>query len=82
MRLATDRVASAQSKQGELQVVRKRTVLLSTSSGRIGRIAFNTFTFSSRTASASKELGGSIATRARSWNMWFWIMSRSTPAAS
>ena len=46
------------------------------------RIASSTFTFSFRTASAASVEGGSIATSARSWKMWFWMMSRSAPACS
>ena len=46
-----------------------------------GRIDCRTFTFSSRTASASKPTGGSIAVRQRSWSRWFWNMSRRRPPA-
>ena len=59
-----------------------RTVRSRTFAGVMGRMARRTLTFSSRTASAWKAMGGSMATRARSWNMWFWIMSRRTPAVS
>ena len=45
-------------------------------------MACRTFTFSSRTASASKEIGGSMAVSERSWKMWFGTMSRSAPASS
>ncbi len=51
----------------------------SASAAVIGRSARSTFTFSSRTAVASKLVGGSIATSASSWSMWFWTMSRSAP---
>ena len=44
--------------------------------------ARSTFTFSLRTASASKSIGGSIAVSATSWSMWFWTMSRIAPASS
>ena len=47
-----------------------------------GWMARSTLPFSSRTASASKDDGGSIAVRARSWNRWFGTMSRSAPAWS
>ena len=47
----------------------------------IGRMLSKTLAFSLRTASALNEDGGSIATRARSWNRWFWNISRTTPAA-
>ena len=36
-----------------------------------GWIACSTFACSSRTASASNEIGGSIAVSVSSWNMWF-----------
>ena len=42
----------------------------------------STFTFSSRTASAVNDDGGSIAVRVRSWSRWFWNMSRTAPASS
>ena len=51
-----------------------------TCSGDSGGMARSTFTFSSRTASASKATGGSIATSASSCIMWFWTMSRIAPA--
>ena len=38
--------------------------------------------FSARTASASNEIGGSIAIMARSWKKWFGTMSRNAPVAS
>ncbi len=47
-----------------------------------GRSARSTLTFSSRTAVASKLEGGSIATSASNWSMWFWTMSRKAPAPS
>ena len=47
-----------------------------------GVTAWSTLTFSSRTASALNEIGGSIATSVSSWNMWFCTMSRSAPASS
>ena len=34
------------------------------------------------TQSDAKLAGGSMATKARSWSMWFWTMSRSTPELS
>src|SRR5207249_4455100 len=46
----------------------------------MGRIARNTFTFSSRTASALNLIGGSIAMSESSCRRWFWNMSRPTPA--
>jgi hypothetical protein len=46
------------------------------------RIDRSTFTFSSRTASAVIDDGGSIAVSASSCNRWFWNMSRTTPASS
>jgi hypothetical protein len=42
----------------------------------------STFTFSLRTASAEKSLGGSIAVRASSCSRWFWKMSRIAPDCS
>ena len=45
-------------------------------------IARSTFTFSFRTASAEKSIGGSIAVSARSCRRWFWKMSLITPACS
>ena len=42
-------------------------------------MARSTRTFSSRSASASKSMGGSMATRLSSWSMWFWRMSRLAP---
>ena len=45
-------------------------------------IAFSTLTFSFRTDSAVKSIGGSIAVSATSWSMWFWKMSRIAPACS
>ena len=45
-------------------------------------IARSTFTFSFRTASAVKSIGGSIAVSARSCPSWFWKMSRIAPALS
>jgi hypothetical protein len=47
-----------------------------------GRMARKTLTFSSRTESPVKELGGSIAAKERSWSRWFWNMSRRTPDSS
>ena len=44
--------------------------------------ARSTFTFSFRTASASKSVGGSMAMIAISWSRWFWTMSRMAPACS
>ncbi len=46
------------------------------------RTASSTFAFSLRTASARNDDGGSMHRYASIWNMWFWIMSRSTPALS
>src|SRR6266508_1426131 len=45
-------------------------------------VARSTLTFSFRTASASKSIGGSIAVSATSWSRWFWKMSREAPACS
>ena len=45
-------------------------------------IARSTFTFSLRTESAVKSIGGSIAVIAISCSMWFWKMSRIAPACS
>ncbi len=42
----------------------------------------STFTFSLRTDSAVKSLGGSIAVIASSCSRWFWKMSRIAPACS
>ena len=44
--------------------------------------AFSTLTFSFRTDSAVKSIGGSIAVSATSWSRWFWTMSRTAPARS
>jgi hypothetical protein len=44
-------------------------------------IARSTFTFSLRTESAVKSIGGSIAVIASSCSRWFWKMSRSLPPA-
>ena len=44
--------------------------------------ARSTFTFSFRTESAVKSIGGSIAVSATSWSMWFWKTSRIAPACS
>ena len=49
---------------------------------RIGWIAWMTSAFLERTASASKEIGGSIAVIASSWKTWFGTMSRSAPVFS
>ena len=45
-------------------------------------IASNNCSFAVRTVSALNEFGGSIATIASNWNMWFGIMSRSAPVGS
>ncbi len=45
-------------------------------------IAFSTFSFSLRTESAVKSIGGSIAVSATSWSRWFWKTSRIAPACS
>ena len=47
-----------------------------------GAIARSTFACSSRTASASNEIGHSSATSEISWKMWFGTMSRRAPAVS
>ena len=52
------------------------------SSGASLCTAASTLDFSSRTASASNEIGASIATIARSCMMWFGTMSRSAPVFS
>ena len=59
-----------------------RMVAPKTSSRVIGRIARSTLTFSSRTESASKRAGDSMAVSVRSCRRWFWNMSRSTPTPS
>ena len=59
-----------------------RTTSRVTRGGSNGLIACSTFAFSARTASASKLLGGSMATLASNWNMWFGTMSRSAPVGS
>ncbi len=48
---------------------------------RGGATAWSTFTFSSRTSSASNVTGGSMHSRLSSWSMWFWTRSRSAPDA-
>ena len=48
----------------------------------IGRSDRRTLTFSSRTASAASEIGGSIAVRQRSCIRWFSTMSFVTPVCS
>jgi hypothetical protein len=48
----------------------------------IGFSARSTFSFSSRTASASIDDGASMATRQKSCSIWFCTMSRSAPALS
>jgi hypothetical protein len=53
-----------------------------TSSSDGGSIACSTFTFSFRTDSDLKSIGGSIAVSASSWSRWFWKMSRIAPACS
>ena len=47
-----------------------------------GWIASKISAFLSRTASASNELGGSIATMPSNWNRWFGSMSRNAPVCS
>ena len=47
-----------------------------------GCTAFSTLERSSRTASASNEVGASMATIESSWKMWFGTMSRNAPALS
>src|SRR5258705_11287126 len=42
--------------------------------------AWKSSVFLARTASASNEIGGSIAIMARSWKRWFGTMSRRTAA--
>ncbi len=42
----------------------------------------STFCFSIRSASASNDVGSSIATRDISWSRWFWITSRAAPMPS
>ena len=59
-----------------------RTTSWGRSHGCSGRIDRSSFTFSSRTASASKLAGGSIAVSASTWSRWFCTMSRSAPACS
>ena len=46
------------------------------------RSDLRTLTFSSRTESAPASAGGSMATRQRSWSIWFWTMSRRAPYSS
>ena len=50
--------------------------------GAIGFSARSTFSFSSRTRSASSDTGGSMAIRHSSCSMWFCSMSRSAPDLS
>ena len=59
-----------------------RTTSRRTSSGVRRRTASSTLAFSVRTASAAKQVGGSIAVRVRSWNRWFGTMSRNAPVWS
>ena len=51
-------------------------------SGVSGWIASITSAFLARTASASKEIGGSIAVIDSNWNRWLGTMSRSAPVFS
>src|SRR6266404_5615446 len=51
-----------------------------TFSGEMEWTAWKSSVFLARTASASNEIGGSIAIMARSWNRWFGTMSRRTAA--
>ena len=44
--------------------------------------AFSTFSFSLRTDSAVKSIGGSMPVSATSWRRWFWKTSRIAPARS
>ena len=44
--------------------------------------ADSTFSFSARSASASKETGSSIAVSASSCIRWFWMTSRAAPMPS
>ena len=46
------------------------------------RVARNSFTFSSRSASALGAAGGSIDTSVTSSSRWFWTTSRSAPTSS
>ena len=59
-----------------------RTVALATSAPLIGFSERSTLSFSSRSALASSEAGGSIATRQSSCSIWFCTMSRSAPLSS
>ncbi len=59
-----------------------RTAQPETSSRGMGRTARSTLSFSSRTASAPKATGGSMATSEKSWMRCGVIMSRSAPASS
>jgi hypothetical protein len=61
---------------------RPRTTSRPTLSAVKGLSDFSTLSFSSRIASASLVLGGSIAIMVSSCNAWFWIMSRSAPVPS
>ena len=56
-----------------------RTAIPGTSSAVGGAIAWSTFTFSSRTSSALKRIGGSMHSSVSSWSMWFSTRSRSAP---
>src|SRR4030067_722521 len=47
-----------------------------------GRMDDSSLKVSFRTASASKEAGGSIATNESSCSKWFWNISRNTPTLS
>ena len=53
-----------------------------TSSGWMGAIARSTFTFSSRMASASNELGGSMVSSDTTCSTWFCRISRNAPTSS
>ena len=57
-----------------------RTTCLLTS--RTGRMDLSSFTFSSRTASASSDTGGSIAMSESTCSRWFCTMSRIAPDSS
>ena len=72
-------VAGNRAAVGEAARYCPRTVSAAALVSSIGWSALSTFTFSSRSESASSEFGGSIATRQRSCIMWFCTMSQIAP---
>ena len=53
-----------------------------TSAGSIGRSDRNTLFFSSLIERGSSSVGGSMATKARTWRRWVTTMSRKAPVCS